>query len=165
MEPVQLVDWYPPSKCITPALRRWVIVPWLVLAFLFATIAYWVADRPEPILVVKQATIPKVRAGEAVYLKAEVIRDITSDCALTAVRTVVSDTGFRFPIDSYFYSFGLLRIIYADNPGVLRVSITVPPETPVGKARLITSLEYHCNPLDKLWPIIATTELHFEVVP
>lgn len=164
VEPVQLIKWFPPSRCVTPVLHRLSFIPWIVLCLLAVLCAYWAYDRVEPLRVLRQDVIPKVHAGDVVLLEARVKRDLDPVCAVNVHRAFISKGGFRFPGGEYSYSQDALQAIALRSPDMLRVAIQVPYGMPLGPATVHTTLQYHCNPLDRLWPITAVTTLEFEVV-
>jgi hypothetical protein len=164
VEPVQIVKWFPPQRCMTPFLARWVAVPWVILVALVVVSTYWAYDRVEPLRILRQDIIPQAVAGEVILLEARVARDSSASCTVEVSRTIITKDGYRFPGGEFMYSPDALRSIHKNSPNMLRVAVSVPLGVPKGLATLHTTLQYHCNPLDKLWPITTTTELQFEVV-
>jgi len=77
---------------------------------------------------------------------------------------IVTAGGYRFPPEEFRYSKNALSAIVERGPDVLRAAVRVPEGIPKGRAVLQTLLQYHCNPLDRLWPISTVTELQFDVV-
>lgn len=165
MEPVQLVSWWPTWRCLTPALHRHL---WLPLALLVATIginAYWVVNRADPLVILEQTVVPQGRPGDVLHFSAKVRRDYDPPCSVASQRVVISSTGYRFNIDSTELSGETLRMLTQATPDHLYSTLVIPQGVAPGRATLVTSLTYKCNPIDTLLPNTATTVLYFDVLP
>jgi hypothetical protein len=165
MEPVQLFSWWAPSRCLTPMLRRYVWVPLVALAVMLSLNVWWLVNRTDPLVVLDPGPIPAGRPGETVRFDAKVVRDFTPPCAIFSQRIVVSSGGYRFNIDHTEIDGMTIYELTKDAPDRLRTTLTIPQGILPGRARLITSLEYHCNPIDVLFPNVTTTTLYFDVLP
>lgn len=163
-DPVQVFDWFPPSRCVTPTMRRLMIVPYLIITGCIVVLAHWAINRVNPVRVVSQDHIPTGRPGEQILLTARVERDLDPQCAVDVSRVIITNNGFRFTPEEFTYTREALAESTRIDPDKMRIAIQIPVGAPKGPATIYTTLTYHCNLLDRIWPIRTTTVLKFEVI-
>lgn len=161
-----LRNW-PERLCLTPMLKRWALLPKAALALMLALAAYWaLLDGVRPIVVLRQDIVPKAAPGGTVEIVAEVRRDQDVRCSLDLQRYIVSATGARhFEGVEQHITAQALAAMTSGSPNTLTTSIRVPADISAGRARLIVSLSYRCNPVQAIFPIESSVELLFDVVP
>lgn len=164
IEPIQLFKWFPPASCVTPTMHRLMFVPYVILASVFLVLAYWAIDRVQPIKIVSQDVIPSGRPGEQILVRAKVERDLDPPCSVDVSRVIITQDGFRFTPEQFTFTPEALAESTRRDPASMRVAIQIPIGAPKGPATVYTTLIYHCNPLDRIWPIRTTTVLHFEIL-
>ena len=164
IEPVQVFKWFPPSRCVTPTMRRLMIIPYVIIAVTVAVLVHWSIDRVRPVRVIDQEFIPKGKPGDQILLTARVERDLDPQCAVDVSRVILTNNGFRFTPEEFTYTREALAESTRIDPDKMRIAIQIPIGAPKGPATIYTTLTYHCNLLDRIWPIRTTTVLKFEVI-
>lgn len=142
---------------------------WIAYALLLATVisvAVFAADRDAPfaVLSVEPAF---AKPGDVVMLRARVYRDSSRECSAVFSRYVFDASGARHddPSSPASASAAMIEGMEKRSPGRLTLALTVPDKAAPGPATLVSSLEYRCNKIHRLWPIEVTTEMPFTVLP
>ena len=159
-------NWLTPDGSIYQFMRRLVLLPWLVIVLLSAQILVWMADRHPPFEMLS-ATVNAPRPGEILRLDARVRRDLGRDCAVEFSRYLFDRYSTRYEgAGPQLMTAQGIRDMDAGYPGGLRVNMLVPVGFPPGPARMVTLLQYRCNPLqDIMRPIEVVMTVPFEVMP
>lgn len=144
-------------------MARWIIAPSLALASFAGVAVLWALDREPPFTVLD--VIPATaQAGTTVNLQIAVLRDVRRTCDATFTRSVYDGAGYRFDLEGLQQAnAAAIRRVEKDTPGVLRLAVPVPSAARSGVGALVTSLEYTCNPLHRLWPIRMVTVIPFQI--
>lgn len=147
-------------------LERWVVLPWVLVIYVVLQLGMWVADRAVPFRALSHTSTP-VHPGETVRLTINVERELWRDCSTTFSRYMLDSTGGRRDLVSgQFMSADNIRDLDRTSPGQLILDIDIPTTYKPGLVRHLTSLEYECNPVHRLfWPIRTTMEVDFIVSP
>ena len=141
---------------------RW--LPFAVFAIAAAQIAVWSIDR-DPTFKITSVEPQFGIAGAPVVLTAGVQRDISRRCDANLTRYLVDNTGARWEIDGPVHlSYWAILSAQKRSPGHITVALNIPSDAAPGPATLISSVENHCNPLHRLWPIESMTEIPFTIV-
>lgn len=150
---------------LTSWLERYLIISWAVIGACCIVLGYWALERRPPFELGEYTATPASR-GEAVYITASVKRDLTRDCAATFTRYLVDANKVRHDMGGAQYMTATaIQQMDRDTPDSLRMAVRVPADMPVGKATLVTVLEYRCNPVHVLWPIDMVIEMKVKVLP
>jgi hypothetical protein len=136
----------------------------LIIIAALALVVYYAMDREPPFAVV--SVIPaSARAGEYITLEAVVRRDIDRKCSAEFSRYLFDAAGSRYDLGHSISSAEMIEQIQETYPNILRISLMLPPTMEVGLANMQTVLEYQCNKVHRIWPIIVTTDIPFTVLP
>ena len=131
------------------------VIPWMMILISAGQIAWWAADRVAPLQMIKYR--PMVgQPGGMVIIEADVKRDLSRGCSVVGNRTMYDAKGTLFTIsDNKTVSAKALEVLDSLMPGKTAIAITIPLEAAPGKAKIVTTLNYTCNPLQRLldWPI------------
>ena len=135
-----------------------------IIAAAVCVVIYYAADREPPfaVLSVEPAT---AYPGEFVTIKAKVERQADRNCSAEFARYIFDAQGTRYDISTGTASAELVSRMERADPGVLKVSVLVPPSAAPGKAHLVTVLDYACNRTHRIAPIQVTTDMPFTVLP
>jgi hypothetical protein len=126
---------------------------------------YWHINHVQPLVIVGQPNIPKIKRGEVGTIEADVIRDSRPNCVIDASRYIVSSLGYRYYFDDDIHmDSASLAVVTAGHKNKLLTTIVVPTSIPTGRSQVVSTLTYRCTPLDYVFPIVGTTELEFDVV-
>lgn len=150
---------------LTHWLEKYIIVGWLLIGFVFAIAAYWAMDRDPPFHM-GSYTVFNAARGNTLFVNADVQRDISRGCTATFSRYIFDSKRVRHDLGggAYMGAAGIAAMEH-DAPGQLRIAVIVPPGAAIGRAQLITSIEYQCNPVHALWPIEVLLRMDIEVLP
>ena len=134
-----------------------VLAVFLPLAFLSAILGTWAGDRTPPTrLLSTELLTPAVRPGSTLQVKYVVQRDRA--CETRVDRALFDVDGRRKPLEDIDGAAPL-------GPTTYIATADIPTYFSPGTARYVTSSVYQCNPLHRLFPIVASTrEIEFEVV-
>jgi hypothetical protein len=135
-----------------------------IIAAAVCVVIYYAADREPPFSVVSVEPAA-ARPGEFVTIQARVERQVNRKCSAEFARYIFDAQGTRYDISTGTASAELVSRMERDTPGLLKVSVLVPPSASPGKAHLVTVLDYACNRTHRLAPIQVTTDMPFEVLP
>ena len=137
----------------------------LGLALCVAMVVIFATDRTSPFELVYYSA-PAVRAGEMLKIDAVVKRDLERECEVTYNRSMVDRKGARFwESPPSRANSERIREIDVRTRNELHVEVQMPYWAPVGKVSYITSLDYECNPLHRIWPIQTIMKIETEVLP
>lgn len=145
-------------------MHRLLVVPVIIIVLFWIELAIWALDRHPPfeILNVEPAT---VEPGQAVYLKAQVRRDVDRNCSVQYTRHIYDGANFRHDLEGVQrMNSEAIRTMDARAPGQLNLTIRVPSNAAPGNASLVTALDYECNPLHAMWPIHVVSEMRFTIM-
>lgn len=149
----------------TIALQRTVIVAWLMWGISALGIAYWAFDRKLP-FELRGYSITAVPRGGLAVLEAQVVRDTKRNCAATFNRYILDSAGTRFDLTGVQYSTAAaIKQIEHSSPGRLRVAVEVPDNASVGPAKVVTAVEYICNPSQRIFPLDTLFTIDMEILP
>lgn len=144
-------------------LRRLILLPLLGLVAFAVQLTLWAIDRRAPFELT--STEPAIgRGGEVVDLRAYVQRDLSRECHATYTRFLYDGAGFRHDLGgpNYINAAGVADL-ERRTPGELRIAVRLPTGLAPGRAALVTTLDYSCNPLHRIWPVHVVMEIPFEV--
>ncbi len=138
----------------------------IVLVLCAGPVLYWTLDRAPPFALISAQT-NSPRPGEVLYVDAQVRRDIHRECTAEFSRYLFDRIGSRHEAQGpQLMTAQSIREMDALAPGVLRVQMQVPLSFPPGPARMVTVLQYRCNPIQDLFrPIGVQMTIPFEVLP
>lgn len=143
------------------------IIPWMMILISAGQIAWWAADRTPPFEMIKYR--PMVgQPGGLVIIEAEVKRDVARGCSVVGNRTMYDSKGTLFPLsDNKTVSAKALAVLQTIMPDRTAIAINIPIEAAPGKAKIVTTLNYTCNPVQRLfdWPIEALMINDLTIVP
>ena len=150
---------------ITSFLERYILISWAILGFCGLVLIYWAAERKPPFEMVDYKVHNAVR-GETAYVNAKVTRDLNRDCTVTFVRYLIDRDKVRHDIGGTQYmTSAALHQMERDMPNSLNLALRLPEDLPVGPAKLVTALEYRCNPMHHLMPMDVLLEMQLDVMP
>ena len=140
----------------------WIANMTLVCAAL--AVAWFAMDRTPPFSML--SVIPtSARAGDWITIRGTVRRDIDRQCSADFSRFLF-DSGFtRYDLGSSTATAEMISGMENRAPGIVAITLKLPENISVGDAVLVSSLEYRCNKIHRLWPIEVTTEMPFRVLP
>ena len=129
-----------------------------VVAFIFAPLIWWAADRTPPIDVIRYGLIPKkVAPGATIYRDIEIIR--LRHCETDPDTIMIDGARVRWNFEEPAIT----------SPGQLghdhyRRPVVIPLQASPGQAQMRTTVTYICNPLHRIWPIkLIQKPLEFEI--
>jgi hypothetical protein len=143
---------------------RWMWLARTVIVLSLLIVIGYAADRRIPFRMLGSDYAEGHRGG-TVVLRSHVWRDMGRTCSAEFARYVFDSAGSRFDLGSSIATDAMIRGMESKSPGRLIVAIEIPLQAAPGPARMLTSLQYRCNKVHAIWPIEATTELPFTVLP
>jgi hypothetical protein len=149
----------------TTILYRSAWLAWLLIGISGAGLAWMISDSTPPFsLTGYVANVP--RRGELLRVDATVWRDLDRNCSVAFSRHIFDAAGVRWDVlaSANMTAFAL-RQLDEQAPGHLRLAVPIPAGAAVGPAKLVTPLEYQCNPWHGIRPIESTMTIDFEVLP
>lgn len=150
---------------LTSWLERYIIVSWAILFLTGAVGVMWAVDRTPP-FVVKSYQVFNAKAGETAFVNAVVDREVERTCNVTFNRYLIDSQRIRHDLGgSQYMTAAALQQMEKEMPDSLRLAVKVPQDMPIGRAKLVTALEYRCNPLHMFWPMDVLLEMNLEVLP
>ncbi len=150
---------------LTRGLERSIAVAWVLIALSAAVVIYWAFDRSPP-FVMLDYTAFNGRRGETVLVAANVDRNLERNCSVTFSRYLFDAKGVRSDLSGIQYmTASALAQMERDNPSKLLLSVKLPDNVQPGPAKLVTSLEYVCNPIQRIWPLDVLMEMNLVVLP
>ena len=157
--------WLTPEGRIYQAMRKLVLLPWLVIVLSLGQVAVWATDRYPPFALIS-ATSNTPMPGGQLMVQAKVRRDLERDCSVMFSRYMFDSVGVRYDMTGpQMMSAEAIRAMDALAPGELNLIVRVPETFRPGRAVFTTVLEYRCNPLqDLLRPIYVRMDIPFEVI-
>jgi hypothetical protein len=148
---------------MTEYMHRMLILPILVLVYVALQITIWSFDRHPPFEILS-SDLAAATPGRALFISATVRRDIARKCSASYSRTIIDSNSFRYDIPgTQSASSRLIKQLDSMHTGRMSVSIVLPDEISPGPATLVTSLEYVCNPIHRVFPIEVLTIIPFRV--
>lgn len=150
-----MIDW---SHIRTA--RGWAIAITLVslIAFWAGLVGFWVQDRTAPVSGKAVEIVGPVHPGGRLLVRWNVHRERA--CGATRQELIIDVQGVRWLIAAQSYA-GPAGPLGEDS---FITQTPLPPDIPTGAAKLRVTLSYVCNPVHRLWPIVATTpEVPFEI--
>lgn len=98
--------------------------------------------------------------GEDVVILVRVKRDVQRNCSVDFSRYFYDSRGTRFDTSEGERHMNASAIAQMDaaNPGILQYTFRIPEAASLGTGKIITSLDYVCNPLHKMYPIQVLSE-------
>lgn len=151
-------------KRLTDVLARAMIVPVIALFVALVQFIVWGLDRTPPYTELS-ARADSARSGAELRVRLEVRRELHRRCDADMSRSVFDAAGTRFDLPG-MDEFPAARIesIARRTPDAMSVSIVTPTGMAAGRAVLVTTLRYYCNPVHHFFPIVVVSEVPFEVV-
>lgn len=140
-----------------------------------ATLGFWVTDRDPPTIVIRSEVLGKpVRPGDDLRIKYTVHR--FRSCETVIDRTLLDADSVRIILDD---------LAFTSSPGPLGedtyvATVALPRNFAAGLGQYRVVTQYVCNPLHRIWPIVAVnppvyfevggepippTQMPFEIVP
>lgn len=148
--------------------QHWAVTVGASLCLPILLISYLIYERDSPAIVGPQTTIPKVFAGEEVVIEVPVRRDIDRDCSMRVNRDLVDSThALRSLITSQDVSAQGMRDREKTSPGLLKMRMVVPANTPSGEAHVLSNDFFTCprNPTTWFFPIAVNLDWTIHVKP
>jgi hypothetical protein len=149
----------------TTILYRSAWLAWLLIGISGAGLAWMIGDSTPPFrLTGYVSNVP--HRGELLRVDATVWRDLERNCSVQFSRHIFDAAGVRWDVlSSTNMTAAALRQLDEQAPGHLRLAVPIPAGAAVGPAKLVTPLEYQCNPWHGIRPIESTMTIDFEVLP
>lgn len=149
----------------TLILHRSAWLAWALLAASALSFGYMVFDSRPP-FELRGYTVSKSHAGELLRVDASVKRDLARGCSVAFSRHIFDSVGTRWDVQGQTnMPATALSQLDQQAPGKLRLAVPLPLGIAPGPARLVTPLEYKCNPWHAVQPIVVVMTIEFEVVP
>lgn len=149
---------------ITRILHRSIIFAWLIIAGVAMVLATWAIDRSPPFKLLSYSVF-NGRPGDSVLMIATVKRDLNKACSVTFSRYLFDHKGVRTDLSGIQYmTASALSQMDKANPNKLLLAIKLPVDIAPGPAKLVTSLEYVCNPIQRIWPLDVLLEMDMEIL-
>ena len=149
----------------TMVLKRSAWLAWVLIAGSMASLSYMVLDSSPPFKALGY-TVNKPRAGELLRADVLVARDLGRECSVEFSRHLFDSRGTRWEVQPQTnMPSAAIRQLEDQAPGHLKLAIAVPSGMAPGPARLVTPLEYACNPWHAVRPIVVMMTIEFEVSP
>lgn len=144
-------------------LHKSIMIAWVINVLGIVGLCYWGLDRTAPFRVIEQPRDLRGRAGDTI--KADiVVHRVLRGCDVSFTRYVFDSRGVRFDQQGVNHmSAETIEQMDMDAPGHLIVAFEVPHNAAPGRAYLVTSLAYVCNPVHYLFPIQVSTRLPFTI--
>jgi hypothetical protein len=163
---MSVFKWLTPEGRIYQAMRKLVLLPWLVIILAIGQITVWAMDRKPPFALLS-AEVNSPRPGEQLMMSAKVRRDLHRDCSVVFSRYLFDSIGVRYDLSGQqVMGPDAIRNMNALAPGELNLIVRIPETFRPGPAVFSTVLEYRCNPLqDLVRPIHVQMHVVFEVRP
>ena len=163
---MSVFKWLTPEGRIYQAMRKLVLLPWLLIVLALAQTVAWSLDRKPPFALLS-AEVNTPRPGERLIMAAKVRRDIHRDCSVVFSRYLFDSIGVRYDLSGQqVMGPDAIRNMNALAPGELNLIVPIPETFRPGVAVFSTVLEYRCNPLqDLVRPIHVQMHVPFEVLP
>lgn len=129
------------------------------MAFFLALgqVVIWGFDRAAPFHVIEYDAPPTHR-GDTAVIKIGVKRDLARKCSVTYSRMFIDSKGSTFDLTDGVRMLGAAALdeLNRHNPDGLTLRVKIPEAAESGRAVVLTSLEYVCNPLHQVYPIPIT---------
>ncbi len=111
--------------------------------------------------------VRSAKAGHNAMVIARVIRDMKRNCSADFSRFFYDANGARFDLSegSKHMNIAAIATMERTTPGILQFTFQVPEGAAIGTGKIVTSLDYVCNPWHLMWPIQVVTEFQVEVLP
>lgn len=129
-----------------------------------AVVTYYAMDRLPPLRLLSYEPGLEAKAGSYLKVSAKVWRDISRNCDLQLERFIFADSGrARYEVASYTVPDSVIYSTEVSTPGELHYVMYVPEFAEPGPALIHTVLEYRCNKVHNVWPIVVVTEIPFTI--
>ena len=149
---------------ITDWLRRSILFAWAIIAVCMVLLGVWALDRKPPFALIS-SDLSYTAAGNFAVVKAHVRRDLGRNCSAAYSRQFYDSTGVRFDlVNNVVATPSSIQLLNNLTPGSLVVTFLVPTTAVKGSGKLVSVLEYRCNPLHYLWPIDVVYSVPMEIV-
>ena len=149
------------AKVLDTWARRWIAVATLVIALHGALLALWAFDRAPPYQFAR--VVQAQRIGDDGLLLVQQVRRIRY-CDVTATaRYLESQFGNRIYLPDVSFTAEEIAAMQSDRPDQVRLLLTFHPTDGATRWRYHVRLEYTCNPLHRIWPIVVAYYAPFEV--
>lgn len=127
--------------------------------------AYWAADRTPPLVVRGQVGAISVERGSVAQIELSVQRNVRRNCSVSYHRHLYDADGFRFdlPGSPSGMNAEAIAALERSHPGRLLLLVPIPRKAAPGPVRLVTSMQFVCNPLHYLWPIPMLVEVPLQI--
>lgn len=128
------------------------IVPLAVLTGTFAaTLALWALEREPPVVLAEEPTTetPVVRPGDTFYATFTFFRK--KSCETHVDRFLIDSARVRFVVSQLDFPAKALRTGWDKT----KVPAIIPQAAAPGPAVYASISTYYCNPLHRIWPIVA----------
>ena len=159
-------SWLTPDGRIYQAMRKLVLLPWLVISLALVQVSVWAMDRSPPFALLS-FKVNSPQPGQLLTVEAKVRRDLDRECSVYFSRYLFDSIGVRYDLTGpQMMSPSAIRQMDSLAPGELNLILPVPTTFRPGPAVFSTVLEYRCNPLqDLIRPIYVQMHIAFEVMP
>jgi len=149
----------------TTLLNRSAWLAWVLLGLSVAGLVGMISDSAPPFKMTGYvASVP--HRGELLRVDVAVHRDLARECSVQFSRHIFDASGVRWDVlATTTMTAQALAQLDAEAPGHLRLAVPVPPGAAPGPAKLVTPLQYECNPWHGIRPIESTMTIEFEVLP
>lgn len=152
------------ARCIDLIAQRLLFVAQVTTLVGLAVVVHYAMDREPPLKLLSYDEGMQAKPGEYLKVHAKVWRDRTRDCDLHLSRFIFADNGrARYDVASYPVPDSVIDSMEKTTPGELHYALYIPESVEPGQAIIRTVLQYRCNKVHAIWPIIVVTEIPFTV--
>lgn len=129
-----------------------------LVSFWAGLTGYWTQDRAVPVRGKAVEIIGPTYPGGRLLIRWDVVRERA--CSSTRQELIIDAQGTRWLIQPQTYAGPAGPL----GPDSFVTQTALPPDIPEGPARLRVTLAYTCNPVHRIWPVVATSpEVDFEI--
>jgi hypothetical protein len=120
----------------------------------------WASDRTPPAdIIVMDTPTSGYQAGE--YLTIEwALNGDTDHCKIDVKSKIVDSAGYVYEL--YEPKEKTTR---EGHNGLLNTQYRLPEAFPSGRGKYTIEVSYRCNPIQRIWPVVASTQTNFTVAP
>lgn len=130
----------------------------ILSAFWSGVVGFWASDRTPPLTVLAIEVLNSpVKAGDD--LKVRWIVDRYDQCASTVDRVIVDEQKVVYTLEDIDYRAGMGHV----GSDIVITATTVPQQAGAGPAKYRVTVAYRCNPVHRVWPIVRSYEIPFDI--
>lgn len=154
-------------ESVSSGLRFLSVLVWSAFLFIGVVsglIIYWAQDTKPPFKMKDFTVDSAAPVGGFVKITMFVDRDISRNCDVVVSRFVQDAKGYRSYSASQSLSAADVVRLELTSPGVARVIVPIPLAAAPGLGTVGTTLQYTCNPVQRLFPIYLALSIPVEIV-